>query len=231
MRIRTGLLGLGKTGSVVAESLFRDRRFDLVFVAKNKLVEACEFNFVVEPKELIEDLMNRFRPEVVIDFTTPQAVMTNIKKLPEETGYVIATTGFTELQISRMKKYKHLKILYAPNISDGINVLIRSCELFNRIWSNADVEIVEQHFREKKDSPSGTAKKIARVIDGKIPIHSVRVGGVVGVHEVILATANQKITLRHESFSKKVFAEGAKRAAIWLRDKECGFYDISEVYR
>ena len=232
MKIKIGLLGYGKTGKVVAQNLKDDKRFTLVFVAKNKAIDSSdEFDFIVKPKELIDKLVNQFEPDVVIDFTTPYAVMLNIKKLPKETGYIIATTGFSDAQIEKIKEYKDLKIIYAPNISDGINIVIQACKLFDQIWSSADVEIVEQHFKEKRDSPSGTAKKIAKAFNRSLPIHSIRAGGIVGVHEIILATDNQKITLKHESFNKNVFAEGVKRAAIWLMDKERGFYEIDEVYR
>lgn len=231
MTIKIALLGMGKTGKVVAENLCNDKRFDLVFVAKNKVIKPDEFEFVVESKELIAELLNQFEPDVVVDLTTPDAVMMNINKLPKKTSYVIATTGFTDIQLNKIKQYEHLKVLYAPNISDGINVVIKACELFNEIWSDADVEIVEQHCKDKKDLPSGTAKKIANVFNKKVPIHAVRAGGIISVHEIVLATNDQKITLKHESFNKDVFAEGVKRAVIWLKDKECGFYDIYEVYR
>lgn len=231
MTIKIGLLGYGKTGRVVAQNLYHDKRFTLVFVAKNKVINPDEFDFVIESKEHIGELVNRFDPDVVVDFTTPDAVMLNINTLPKETGYIIATTGFTDIQIDKIKEYEHLKVMYAPNISDGINIVIKACELFNQIWNSADVEIIEQHFKEKRDSPSGTAKKIAKKFKKTVPIHSVRAGGIVGVHEIILATDNQKITLKHESFNKDVFAAGVKRAAIWLVDKNCGFYEIDEVYQ
>ncbi len=230
MKIKIGLLGYGKTGRVVAQNLRSDKRFALVFVAKNKVTKPDEFDFVVKSKEFIGELVNRFEPDVVVDLTTPDAVMLNINTLPEKTSYIIATTGFTDVQINKIKEYDHLKVLYAANISDGINVVIKACELLNQIWNHADVEIVEQHFKDKKDSPSSTAKKIAKAFNRKVPIHSIRAGGIVGIHEIILATNNQKITLKHESFNKDVFAEGVKRAAIWLMNKECGFYEIDEVY-
>jgi 4-hydroxy-tetrahydrodipicolinate reductase len=231
MKIKIALLGFGKTGRVVAQNLCHSERFDLVFVAKNKVIKPDEFDFVVESKELIGELVSQFKPDVVVDLTTPDAVMLNINKLPKKTAYIIATTGFTSVQLNQIKEYEHLKVLYAPNISDGINVVIKACELFNKIWNGADVEIVEQHFNDKKDSPSGTANKIAKAFNREVPIHSIRAGGIIGVHEIILATDNQKITLKHESFNKDVFAEGVKRAAIWLMDKECGFYEIDEVYQ
>jgi len=231
MKIKIGLFGLGKTGKLVAQNLFEDNRFELVFVVKNKVLESDKFEFIVEPKERMNELLNQFEPEMIVDLTTPEAVMLNIEKLHEKTGYIIATTGFTEEQFNQIKKYEHLKVLYAPNISDGINVVMKACELFNKIWNHADVEIVEQHFNNKQDLPSGTARKIAKIFDKEISIHSIRAGGIVGVHEIILATNDQKITLRHEAFNKEVFAQGIKKAALWLKDKECGFYEIDEVYQ
>jgi len=129
------------------------------------VIKPDEFDFVVESKEFIGELVNWFEPDVVVDFTTPDAVMLNINTLRKETAYIIATTGFTDVQINKIKEYEHLKVLYAPNISDGINLVIKACELFNKIWNNADVEIIEQHFKDKRDLPSGTAKKIAKAFN------------------------------------------------------------------
>ncbi|RKZ61223.1 MAG: hypothetical protein DRR08_09355 [Candidatus Parabeggiatoa sp. nov. 2] len=129
------------------------------------MIKPDEFDFVVESKEFIGELVNWFEPDVVVDFTTPDAVMLNINTLRKETAYIIATTGFTDVQINKIKEYEHLKVLYAPNISDGINLVIKACELFNKIWNNADVEIIEQHFKDKRDLPSGTAKKIAKAFN------------------------------------------------------------------
>jgi 4-hydroxy-tetrahydrodipicolinate reductase len=190
MKIRIGLFGLGKTGRVVAQSLFQDDRFELAFAAKDQVLQSNEFEFVVKPKELIDELLNQFEPEMIVDLTKPEAVMSNIEKLHEKTGYLIATTGFTETQLNLIKKYEHLKVLYAPNISDGINVLIKACELFNEIWNHADVEIVEQHFKSKEDLPSGTARKIAKIFDKEVSIHSIRAGGIVGVLTDVTHFAN-----------------------------------------
>jgi len=231
MKIKVALFGLGKTGKIVARSLQEDEMFDLVFAVKRVVKESDKFDFLVKPRERTLELLDKFKPDIIIDFTTPDAVMRNVNKLKKGTAYVIATTGFSESQFKKLKKYKQLKILYAASISDGINVVITLCELLNRIWHKADTEIIEQHFSEKKDLPSGTAQELAKVFGQKVPIHSVRAGGIVGVHEVILATNNQKIVIRHESFSRGVFAEGAKRAAIWLMNKPYGFYDIREVYQ
>jgi 4-hydroxy-tetrahydrodipicolinate reductase len=156
--------------------------------------------------------------------------MENVNSLAPGTGYVVATTGFREQEVERLRQYAHLRLLYAPAISDGINVVLKLCEVVQRLWAESDKAIIEHHFRGKADAPSATAKRLASVFGAGTPIHSVRAGGIVGVHEALCASDSQRISISHESFSRDVFAEGAKRAAIWLLDQPCGFYDVEEVY-
>jgi 4-hydroxy-tetrahydrodipicolinate reductase len=230
-KIKIGLLGLGKTGKVVANNIHLDENFELVFAIKNKVTKSDKFDFKVKSKKHLNKLIKQFEPDVLVDFSTAEAVLSNIDKLPKKTAYIIAATGFSNDQIQKIQEYNALKILYAPNISDGVNLLIEACKLFSKAWDTADVEIIEQHFKNKKDLPSGTAKKIENVFNQDVPIHSIRAGQIVSIHEVILAANNQKITLIHESFNKEVFGEGAKKAAAWLMNKKCGFYEIDEVYQ
>lgn len=231
MTIKIGIFGLGKAGKIVAQSLQEDEQFDLLFAVNNKVKNNDEFDFTVKPKEHIEALLEHYKPDIILDFTSPEAVINNIDKLQKGTGYIVVTTGFTETQLQILKAYEHLKLLYAITISDGINIVMKLCEAVNQVWNHADVDIIEQHFKEKKDSPSGTAQELAKLFSSPPTIHSVRSGETVGIHEVILATADQKITIKHESFNKKVFAEGAKKAALWLADKPNGFYNVSEMYK
>lgn len=227
--VKVGLLGLGKTGKVVAQELFNDRKFDLVFAVKNKPARVKDFDYVVEPKEMLPTLVRRFKPDIIVDFTSPEATMHNVKHIPRNTGIVIATTGFTARQMKRLKSIRNRKVLYAPNISDGINLLMKACKCISSYW-DGDVEIIEEHFKGKKDAPSGTAKKIGDLLGRNVPIHSVRAGGIVGVHKVIFANQNQKITIEHESFGREVFAAGAKRAILWLKEQRNGFYEVSNMY-
>lgn len=231
MKTKVGLLGLGKTGKIVAKALLEDKDTDLVFVVKNSLAKPSDFPFTVETKEMLPDLVKRFNPDIVIDFTSPEATLENIKHLNKGSGIVVATTGFTDKQIKKLKYYaKRLKVLCAPNISSGINVLMRVCKTIDEIWNDLDVVVVEQHFKEKKDAPSGTAKKIASMFQGTIPTYAIRAGGIVGIHEVIFAKENQKIVIRHESFSRQVFAQGAKDALMWLNKQKTGYYEMKDMY-
>jgi len=234
MAVRIGLLGMGKTGRVIAESIFEDRRFDLVFAVKRTAPRPIDYKYSVETREMLPQLIKKFRPNIIVDFTRPEATLENIKCLSRGMGIVIGTTGFEKEQLRELKKCgRKLRMLYAPNISSGINILMKACQVVYNLWrrSDPDIEIIEEHFSGKKDSPSGTAKKIAELFKGEIPIHSIRAGAITGEHKVLFVTKTQKIVLSHSSFSKQVFADGAKRAALWLnRRRRNRFYTMKDVY-
>ena len=134
----------------------------------------------------------------------------------------------------------HNAICYAPNITLGVNVLMLLTNIAASILNNYDFQITEVHHRNKKDSPSGTAVKIAREIkkgldfvghdinESQIPINSVRTGGVVGKHEVMIVGNDDKIEITHESFSRKAFALGAVKAIEFIYDK-IGYYEMEDV--
>jgi 4-hydroxy-tetrahydrodipicolinate reductase len=120
--------------------------------------------------------------------------------------------------------------MYSPNITTGINLLIVSAQLIQKVIPQADIKIVEEHFKEKS-KPSGTAVKIAHLLgaDPERDIMSVRAGGIVGVHEVIFGLPSQTIRLKHESISKSAFGLGAIRGAKYILKKDKGFYTMEEM--
>ena len=121
-------------------------------------------------------------------------------------------------------------MLYSPNITLGINFLIEASKMLKKITPNADIEIVEEHFRDKKEV-SGTAIRIAEDLELNKDEHvnSVRVGGIVGSHEVIFGLPNQVIRLKHESLNRAAFGQGAIYAAKWIMGKEKSLYSMEEV--
>ena len=130
--------------------------------------------------------------------------------------------------------------MYAPNITLGVNVLMLLTNLASNILNNYDFQITEIHHKNKKDAPSGTAKKIAVEIqkglrssgnedkNAQVPITAVRAGGVVGKHEVMIIGEDDKIEISHESFSRRAFALGALRAVRFIKGK-AGFYEMNDV--
>jgi 4-hydroxy-tetrahydrodipicolinate reductase len=262
--IRTCLLGLGRTGAVVAEQLLVTPSFDLSAVfakpGSPKSGQALS-KYVKSPNELLirsadslADYLEKKRLKVAIDFTTPEGSLKNTRILAERgVNVVIGTTGFNNMQIYELKnlvqKYR-IGLVYAPNISLGINLLLSVVKTVARLIPHYDVEIIESHHRNKKDSPSGTALKIANeinnikgVVSGKytygrkgnevreakeIGIHAVRAGGIVGIHQVLFAGESDEIEITHRSYSRVVFAEGALRAAEFIANRK-GFYCMEDV--
>ena len=163
---------------------------------------------------------------------------------------VLATTGQTAEEREYIETAsKKIPVFFAANYSLGIALLIELAKKAARIMPDAEIEIVEKHHDRKLDAPSGTALAIAEAIksvkenaftvcgrsgQGKrtkdeIGIHAIRMGNIVGEHEVIVGTPNQTITLKHEAHSRALFAEGALAAAEFLACKGPGLYDMTSM--
>jgi 4-hydroxy-tetrahydrodipicolinate reductase len=264
MMINVCLLGLGRTGAVVAEQLLKTTDFNLVAAfAKPHSPKSgsplaafvnCPNDLVVQGADDLPTVLATTGVNVAIDFTTPEASLKNVKILAEHgVNVVIGTTGFNKMQIHDLKYLVHrskIGVVFAPNISLGINLLLSVVKIIARMVPHYDVEITECHHRNKKDAPSGTALKIAEAINqakgnhtGKyifgrkgqelrdskeIGIHAIRAGGIVGVHQVLFAGESDEIEIIHRSYSRIVFAEGALHAANFIASR-IGFYNMEEV--
>ncbi len=252
--IRVCLAGLGKTGKEIARVLLQQGNICLVSAlcspqSNNKgrdlgeILDCSSTGIKVESSEQIEQIVFRTKPDVVIDFSNPSAALKNARAFSKmKVNIVIGTTGFSKLGLKKLfiltRKY-HNAIVYAPNITLGVNVLMLLSNLAANILNNYDFQITEVHHKHKKDSPSGTALKIAGEIEkglkasnageiGSIPINAVRAGGVIGKHEVMIIGEDDKIEISHESFSRKAFALGAVRAVNFISGKS-GYYEMNDV--
>lgn len=262
--IKTCLFGLGRTGTVVAEQLLTAPGFELVavFAKPNSpkvgrpLTDFVRYpsNLVVQSADSLNEHLENRSFDVAIDFTTPEASLRHTRILAENgINIVIGTTGFNKMQLYELKTLigRHKNgLVYAPNISLGINLLLSVVKTIARLIPHYDVEITESHHRNKKDSPSGTALKIAEAINdvkgvnsGKfaygrkgqelreareIGIHAVRAGGIVGVHQVLFAGEFDEIEITHRSYSRLVFAEGALQAAGFIANRN-GYYCMEDL--
>ncbi len=222
------ILGRGKTGSMVAEVAFSRRHH----------VRALSSAENTAGRALTPDLLTE--TDVVIDFTTPAAVVANAEAcIRARKNIVIGTTGWYD-QMPRLREMvlaAKTGFLYGSNFSIGVN-------LFFEIAATAGAalkydysgQIFERHHAQKKDAPSGTAitiQKIVRESGGKekeIEIVSFREGDAVGMHEVVFNSAGDRIYLCHDAKSRQGFAEGAVRAAEWLAGKT-GFYEFRDIWR
>ena len=212
---------------------------------------------VVGQVEVNDDLPSALASaDCVIDFTF-HAWSEELVRACVETNknLVMGTTGHGEDELKMIgEAATQIPLVHAPNFSVGVNTLFWLGEQAARVLGpDFDMEVVEMHHRMKKDAPSGTARRLAEVIaearrldylkhakhgrhglegerpDDEIGIHALRGGSVVGDHTAVFAGAGERIELTHKAESRETFASGAVRAALWLRDKKPGLYDMMDV--
>ena len=244
MRTRVGLIGFGKTGRAVATVLLMDKTIDLVWVVrKSRILEnrsVPEFLGIESDEEgsihWIEDvdfetLQEASPVDAIIDFSS-ETGMDYYGEVAAERGITIisAISSLPEDRIRKLEKYgKKTKVLWSPNITVGINFLILAAKTLQKIAPHADISILEEHFRTKTEV-SGTAKKIANALSvDENEIKTVRVGGIVGAHEVLFGFPFQTVRLKHESIAREAFGNGAKFALKELDTRENGFYSMDDL--
>jgi 4-hydroxy-tetrahydrodipicolinate reductase len=194
--------------------------------------------------------------DVIIDFTSPEPSLQHVSAAAKSgKAVVLGTTGLdAEQQADLEKAARKIPIVFAPNMSVGVNLLFKVLADVARILDEAyDVEIIEAHHRFKKDAPSGTAKKMAEVIAAvlgrdpskvtvpgrsgmvgergreEIGVLSLRGGDIIGDHTVIFAGLGERIELTHRAHSRDTFARGAVRAAEWVTGRVPGLYTMMNV--
>jgi 4-hydroxy-tetrahydrodipicolinate reductase len=220
------ILGRGKTGSLVADvARERNHHVALLCAADNPNASALT-------KDKLRDI------DVVVDFTTPRAVLGNIEAcLGAGKSMLVGTTGwYNEMsKVRQLAEKSGAGFLYGANFSIGINLLFEAARTAAGILQHQySGQIFERHHEQKKDAPSGTAVTLQKIISdasGKdLEITSFREGDVVGMHEIVLDSPNDTIYLCHDSKSRRGFAEGAVRATEWLAGKK-GFFDFRDIWR
>lgn len=242
MNLRVGLFGFGRTGSIVAKEIVNDPNLDLRWVCRNSVPtnlkyasHALGFDEAFAPfiiKENLTSIFLRNNPvDLVIDFSSSSG--SKLYYLMSEAGIKIvsAISNYSLAEINILNNVsKKTAILHSPNITLGINWLMLASKMLKNIIPNADIEVVEEHFREKKDV-SGTALKLAENLELEPDKHvnSIRVGGIIGKHEVIFGLPYQTLRLTHESVSRAAFGTGAIFAAKWLADKSSGLFSMEKA--
>jgi 4-hydroxy-tetrahydrodipicolinate reductase len=222
------ILGRGKTGSLVAE----------VAAARNHHVSIAGSNENASCAALTREKLHDI--DTVIDFTAPHCVLAHIEACVQAgKNMVVGTTGWhQELDRVRALVDQHKTgFVYAANFSIGVNLFFDVARTAAAaLRHNYSGQIFERHHALKKDAPSGTAIALQQVIresssrNEDLEITSFREGDVVGLHEVVLESAADRIYLCHDAKSRHGFAEGAVRAAEWLSGKK-GFHDFKDIWR
>ncbi len=213
--------------------------FDVLPIDTRDFVTYTDWNAITEKIDCIIDFSHHSATAALLNFA-------KANKIP----VVIATTGHTdEEKETILAAAKEIPVFHSANMSLGIALLVELAKTTAKAFPDADIEIIEKHHNRKLDAPSGTAlllakaiqevRKSARLIFGRsgqtkreadeIGIHAIRMGNIIGEHEVIVGTDTQTIILKHEAHSRALFAEGALAAADYLCGKGAGLYDMERM--
>lgn len=236
-KIRVGLVGYGKAGSAVANVLSGDPRFELRWIARRSAsVETqshsgTDIPIVGIDRTPFAELFERMPVDALVDFSARESIRFYGEEVRKRGLMLVsAISAYTEEDLAYARELgRDARVLCSPNITLGINFLIVAAKLLRKIAPFADVEILEQHFRDKPEV-SGTARKIAETldVDGE-RITSLRLGGIVGHHEVIFGFPHQTVRLTHESIRREAFGTGTAFALVHLADCGNGFYTFDDL--
>jgi 4-hydroxy-tetrahydrodipicolinate reductase len=225
--MRILVLGLGKTGRLVAT----------VAAERGHSVNVLDAKENANAAALTPPFVAGF--DVVIDFTTPEAAVQNMRAcLATGAKMVIGTTGWYDKlpDMRSLAERRQAGLLYGTNYSVSVQVMLRMAETMGKALKNAGYEfsIEETHHISKLDSPSGTALTLVGVVKAAtglsdVPVEARREGDVMGLHTLEARSTADRLVLTHEAFSRRGFAEGAVRAAEWLSTRT-GCYDFKDVY-
>jgi len=226
--MRILVLGVGKTGKLVAEvAAERGHSVHVLDAKENKDAAALTAPFVAGF-------------DVIIDFTTPEAVVQNMRAcLAIGAKMVIGTTGWYDKlhDMRALAERRGASLFYGTNYSIGVQIMFELAKKMSAALKDAGYTftISETHHESKLDSPSGTALTLRDAVlssigtEREVLVHAHRTGDVAGIHTLEAVGPGDRITLTHESASRRPFAEGAVRAAEWLSTRT-GIYDLQEVF-
>lgn len=249
--MKIAICGIGRAGQELIRTLDEEEDVEIVtaFCRPNSARAGKDIGLLANMRELniqavdiahADIILEFYRPDVVIDFSNPAASKLLLMACKKHSiPAVICTTGFSEDEIAWMRECvygENFGVVYAPNVTIGVNVLMSLLKSAARGLPYYDYHITEIHHSKKTDSPSGTAKKIAALLekelhmspDEHVPVSSVRAGGYVGIHEVMAVGEYDRITIVHESFSRRAFAKGALEAARFIQH-HTGWYEMEDV--
>lgn len=232
--------GLGRMGSITVQKVTDAPDLTLTAAVDVRGEVTC-----------LEDVQGQ--ANVLIDFshhTAAPAIMN--WAVEHQVAVVMCTTGHTpEEQEAIRAAAQKIPVFYSANMSVGVALLAELAKKTAAVFPDADIEIVETHHNRKADAPSGTALMLGRVIQQvrpqsvfqlgrsgmqkrtpqEIGFHAIRRGNVPGIHEIIVSTDTQSITLRHEVYDRALFADGALTAARFLLEQAPGLYDMADMLR
>jgi len=243
-KLKVGLAGFGKAGKAVASVVLQNTDYSLEWVLRKSTqleyrsvseflgIPSNEPGLIYSISNVdIEDLLDKHPVDIIIDFSSQSGIYFYGDAAGNRNVTIIsAISHYGEEEKKHLKELSQKTVVFwSPNITLGVNYLLISAKYLKKIAPWVDIEIVEEHFKGK-EGVSGTAIKIANVLDiNESEINSIRMGGIVGKHEVIFGFPFQTVRLIHESISREAFGNGALFVAGNLVGKENGFYNFEDI--
>lgn len=247
----------GRMGTRILGLAVNDSRFQIVAGVERKNSDHIGRFTAYGQAPVVEDIREVLKKtDAVIDFSSPDAVLKNAGMIAKyKSALVVGTTGLKPAQVKNLKKLgRRIPIVFSPNMSVGVNTLFRLVEQAAKTLASYDIEIIEAHHNQKKDSPSGTAMRLAEIATrasgrkmkdlvygrrgmvgvrkkNEIGVLALRAGDIVGDHTVLIGTGGERLELTHRAHSRDAFASGALEAAAWASKKRPGFYNMFDVLK
>lgn len=241
-KVKVGLLGFGQTGKLVAEEFLKESDMELSWVIRRSKTEKKKYagqmlgtddekaGRIYSRSHFSQKFLIKHPVDMIVDFSSPSGL--RLYKTAADAGIPIisAISHYTDAEIEKLKKISEkTAVLYSPNITLGVNLMMMISQILQKIIPHADIEIVEEHFKGK-EGISGTAKKMASLLS--VPpesVHSLRLGKTVGKHMIAFGMPNQTLTLIHESTNRAAFGQGAIFAVRHMMGRESGIYSMEQM--
>lgn len=239
----------GKMGKEVAKLVSKDESMYLLGGLDHKVTHNLNYKVFTDIDSIFE------KPNIIIDFSTPDATISLLPYCIENNiSIVIATTGFTKKQQEIIyKASSQIPVFESANMSYEITLISNIISELAQKLPEAEIEIVETHHNQKKDSPSGTALMLADSINKtcnnsyfyefnrmqknqkrtpkEIGFSSIRGGNIIGKHSILFFNSNETLEIKHSAYSRAIFAEGAIKAAKFLYKQKIGFYTMNDLIK
>jgi len=226
--MRVVLIGYGKMGKEV-ENILLERGYEIA----GRVERGGNFEVIREG-------------DLVVEFAHPSATFIALEKAKEYgKKYILGTTGYRGEEMEKIKEFgKFIPIVYSPNFSIGIYLMVEVLKFLKDFVGNWDIEVFEIHHRWKKDSPSGTALKLAGIFErditlsrtgerreGEIGVFGIRGGDAFGEHTVFLFSDGERLEITHRLSSRRALAKGVLLSLEFLKNKTNGFYTFEDVVK
>lgn len=244
--MKVGLVGFGRTGKAVASVILENTDIHLEWVVRKSQrlehrsvpeflgVESSEPGLIYSSREFsADDLIDNFPVDAIIDFSSESGLNYYGEAAARRGISIVSAISQVsdEYQQLLLTLSKTTRVLWSPNITVGVNFLMIAAKVLKTIAPGTDIEIIEEHFRDKAEV-SGTAIRIAHELNlEKEAIRSIRAGGIIGTHEILFGFPFQTVRLKHESISRDAFGMGAVFALEHLQHESTGLYHMEDLMK